>query len=131
MPPEYVRDEHRVHLIIYHLVWTPKRRKAVLTGAIASDCRQLIEQKCADQGWEVIELAIQPDHVHLFVRVWPTVAAADVVKECKRLTSHELRAKYPILKRLPSLWTRSYFAASAGQVSSDTIKRYIEAQKGL
>lgn len=131
MPTEYVRDEHRVHLIIYHLVWTPKRRKAVLTGAIASDCRQLIEQKCADQGWEVIELAIQPDHVHLFVRVWPTVAAADVVKECKRLTSHELRAKYPILKRLPSLWTRSYFAASAGQVSSDTIKRYIEAQKGL
>lgn len=41
---EYQRDEHRVHLILYHLVWTPKRRKAVLKDAIAIDCRRLIEQ---------------------------------------------------------------------------------------
>lgn len=34
---EYQRDEHRVHLIIYHLVWTPKRRKAVLTGTVAAE----------------------------------------------------------------------------------------------
>lgn len=128
---DYQRDEHRVHLIVYHLIWTPKRRKAVLTGAIATDCKALIETKCAEKGWEIIELAIQPDHIHLFVRVWPSDSAADVVKECKGVTSHELREKYPILKRLPSMWTRSYFAATAGNVSSETVKRYIEAQKGL
>lgn len=128
---EYQRDEHRVHVIIYHLVWTPKRRKPVLTGAIASDCKALIEAKCTEKGWEVIELAVQPDHILLFVRVWPSDSAADVVKECKGVTSHELRLKYPILKRLPSLWTRSYFAATAGNVSSETVRRYIEAQKGL
>jgi len=128
---EYQRDEHRVHLIIYHLVWTPKRRKSVLTGAIASDCRRLIEDTCVEKGWEIIELAIQPDHIHLFVRVWPSVAAAEVVKECKSITSYELRKKYPSLLKLPSLWTRSYFAATAGNLSSETVKRYIEAQKGL
>lgn len=128
---EYQRDEHRVHLIIYHLVWTPKRRKAVLTGAIAADCRTLIEAKCAEKGWEIIELAIQPDHIHLFVRVWPSDSAANVVKEVKGVTSHELRKKHPSLLKLPSLWTRSYFAATAGNVSSETVKRYIEAQKGL
>ena len=131
MALEYQRDEHRVHLIVYHLVWTPKRRKAVLTGTIATDCRKLIEQKCAEQGWKIIELAIQPDHIHLFVQVWPTISAAEVVKECKGLTSHELRKKYPILKRLPSMWTRSYFAATAGNVSSEAIRQYIAAQKGL
>jgi putative transposase len=128
---EYQRDEHRVHRIIYHLVWTPKRRKAVLVNAIAADCRKLIEAKCTERGWEIIELAIQPDHVHLLVRVWPSVSAADVVKECKGVTSHELRENYPALRRLPSLWTRSYFAATAGNVSNETVKRYIEAQKGL
>jgi putative transposase len=46
------------------------------------------------------------------------------------VTSRELRAKYPQLLKLPSLWTRSYFAATAGNVSQETIKRYIEAQKG-
>lgn len=128
---DYIRDEHRVHLIIYHLVWTPKRRKAVLRGAIARDCRSLIEQKCAEQGWEIIELAIQPDHIHLFVRVNPSVAAAEVVKECKGVTSFRLRRQYAVLRRLDSLWTRSYFASTAGNVSSETVKRYIEAQKGL
>ena len=128
---EYQLDEHRVHLIIYHLVWTPKRRKPVLVNTIAADCRKLIEAKCTEKGWEIIELAIQPDHVHLFVRVWPSVSAADVVKECKGVTSHDLREKYPALRRLPSLWTRSYFAATAGNVSNETVKRYIEAQKGL
>ena len=128
---EYQRDEHRVHLIVYHLVWTPKRRKAVLTGPVAAECQRLIEQKCAEQGWHIIELAIQPDHVHLFVRVWPSDAASEVVRQIKGFTSHELRGKYPQLRKLPSLWTRSYFASSTGNVSSETVKRYIAAQKGL
>jgi putative transposase len=128
---DYQRDEHRVHLIVYHLVWTPKRRKPVLTGVVATDCRQLIEAKCAEQGWHILELAVNPDHIHLFVRVWPSVSAAEVIKECKGITSHELRQKYPPLKKLPSLWTRSYFAATAGNVSSEVIQRYIAAQKGL
>ena len=76
-------------------------------------------------------MAVQPDPIHLFVQAWPTVSAAEIVKECKGLTSHELRKKYPALKRLPSLWTRSYFAATAGNVSAEAIKRYIAAQKGL
>ena len=127
----YQRDEHRVHLIIYHLVWCPKRRKAVLGGDIAKDCRALIEQKCAERGWQIVEMAIQPDHIHLFVRVWPSDSAATVVKECKGLTAHHLRKKYTILRRMPSLWTRSYFASTAGNVSQATIQRYIAAQKGL
>lgn len=127
----YQRDEHRVHLIVYHLVWTPKRRKAVLVDNIATECHSLIETKCAEQGWSIIELAVQPDHIHLFVRVWPTTRAAEVVKECKGVTSRILRQKYPQLRQLPSLWTRSYFAATAGNVSSKVIEAYIAAQKGL
>lgn len=119
-------------MIVYHLIWCPKRRKAVLVGDVAKDLRFFLEEKCTEKGWEILELAIQPDHVHLFVRVWPADSAADVVKECKGATSFRLREKHPhVLKRLPSLWTRSYFASTAGNVSQETIKRYIEAQKGL
>ena|SRR5579859_6136675 len=116
---EYQRDEHRVHLIVYHLVWTPKRRKAVLTGSIAQDCRQLIEDECTRQGWHMLELAVQSDYIHLFVQVWPTVSAAEVVKVCKDLTSHELREKYPQLLKLPlsvdaQLLRRQYRECLAG-----------------
>lgn len=128
---EYQRDEHRVHLSVYPLVWTPKRRKPVLTGQIASECKELIEKKCEEKGWKILELAIQPEPIHLIVRAWPITSAAEIVKECKGLTSHELRKDHPILKRLPSLWTRSFFAATAGNVSSETIQGYMAAQKGL
>ena len=48
---EYQRDEHRVHLIVYNLIWTPKRRKPILKGNIAQDCRRLVESKCSEKGW--------------------------------------------------------------------------------
>jgi putative transposase len=127
---EYQRDEHRVHLIVYHLIWTPKRRKAILVNDVARDCETLIRQQCEAQGWQVINVTVQPDHVHLFVRAFPTTPASEIVKECKGVTSHELRQKYPHLLKLPSLWTRSYFASTAGNVSQETIRRYIDAQKG-
>jgi putative transposase len=128
---DYQRDEHRVHLIVYHLIWCPKRRKPVLVGEVGKECRKLIEGKCQEQGWTILELAMQPDHVHLFVRAWPVTSAAEIVKACKGLTSFRLRKAFPHLLKLPSLWTRSYFASTAGNVSADTIKRYLEAQRGI
>lgn len=88
---EYRRDEHRVHLIIYHLIWCPRRRKPVLVGSVAARCREVLEGKCAEQGWEILALAIQPDHIHLFVRVWPSDSAAAVVKAGKGIASFHLR----------------------------------------
>jgi len=55
-----------------------------------------------------------------------------VVKELKGATSFSLRQEFkPLLSKLPSLWTRSYFAATVGSVSEDGIKAYIQAQKGV
>ena len=127
---EYRRDEHRIHLIVYHLIWCPRRRKKVLIGDVAKDLKGLIQDKCLEYGWEILNLAINPDHVHLFIRAFPTTAAATIVGQCKGASSKILRDKYPDLRKIPSLWTGSYFASTAGNVSQETIQRYIEAQKG-
>ena len=124
----YQRDEHRVHYIAYHLVWSPKRRKPILVGAIAEDCAKHIQDKCIERGWKIISLSIQPYHVHLFVQAFPAIPAEMIVKECKGISSYHLRNKYPETRKLPCLWTKSYFASTAGMVSSETIKKYIEAQ---
>jgi putative transposase len=129
---EYQRDEHRVHLIVYHLIWCPKRRKPILTGNLKDRCKELIEEKCKEKGWTILALAIQPDHIHLFARVWPSDSAAEVLKELKGYTSFFLRKEFePVLKKLPSLWTRSSFSSTAGAVSAQTIQEYIDAQKGI
>ena len=129
---EYQRDEHRVHLIVYHLIWCPKRRKPLLGGKLKDRCQELIETKCKEKGWIILTLALQPDHIHLFVRVWPSDSAAEVVKELKGYTSFFLRKEFQsVLSKLPSLWTRSYFSSTAGAVSAQTIQEYIDAQKGI
>jgi len=127
----YQHDEHRVHLVMYHLIFCPKRRKKVLVGDVGRDLDTLIREKCAEQKWVVHELAIMPDHVHLFVQVNPDDSASETTRQIKGYTSHTLRRRYPELLKLPSLWTRSFFAASAGNVSKETIQRYIAAQKGM
>ena len=124
----YKKDEHRVHYIAYHLVWSPKRRKPILVGDIAKVCKKCLEEKCAEKGLDIISVSIQPYHVHLFVIVFPGIAAETVVKVCKGYSSFTLRSQFPETKKLPCLWTRSYFASTAGVVSSETIRKYIEAQ---
>jgi putative transposase len=46
-------------------------------------------------------------------------------------TPVDSRKRHPDLRKLPSWWTRSYFASTAGTVSAQTIARYVAAQKGL
>lgn len=129
---EYERDEHRVHLIVYHLIWCPRRRKPVLVGKVKERLQQLVEEKCQEKGWVILTLAIQPDHVHLFIRVWPSDSASDVVKQIKGLSSRRLGQEFgSVFGKLPSVWTRSYFSSTSGAVSAEKIQEYIDAQKGL
>ncbi|ELS00194.1 transposase, partial [Gloeocapsa sp. PCC 73106] len=44
--------------------------------------------------------------------------------------SRVLRAEFPVLLKIPSLWSPSYFVGSVGAVSTETVKRYIESQTG-
>jgi len=54
-----------------------------------------------------------------------------IVQQFKGYTSRMLRKEFPFLKgRLPSLWTRSYYCESIGHISEETIRKYIEDQKG-
>lgn len=119
---------HAVYHICYHFVWIPKRRKPVLIGRVASRLREICHEVANEKGWHIVELAIQPDHVHLVVETTPREAPYQIVRAFKGRSSRILRQKFPHLLKLPSLWTYSYFVRSAGHVSAETIQRYIEAQ---
>jgi putative transposase len=129
---EYERTAHSVHLLVLHLVWCPKYRRPVLVGDVANRLRELIPQIAAEHGWTILELAVQPDHIHLFVRCLPTDSPHLIARQIKGQSSRLLRQEFASLRRrLPTLWTRAYFVASAGNVSAATIARYVAAQKGV
>jgi Transposase and inactivated derivatives len=125
------RTRHATYDINYHFVWTPKFRRKVLTGAVARRLRELIVEKTNELGGEVLDLSVQPDHVHLFCSFPPTIAPHQVMYRIKGYTAFKLRSEFPSLKsRLPCMWTRFYYVGTAGSVSSETIERYLEVQKG-
>jgi putative transposase len=125
---DYTHEQHTVHLIVYHIIWCPKRRRKVLQGKIAARLEQIVHVVANDNQWEVIQLAIQPDHVHLCIRSNPYTLPTDIARLIKGRSSHVLREEFAHLMRMPSLWTRSTFYSTAGTVSADSIEQYIERQ---
>jgi len=126
----YQHSRNKTCLIQYHLVWCPKRRKPVLVGKIKERLEQIIYEVADELGIKILRLAINPDHLHLFVSAYPTIPVHKIVKRIKGKSSHILRQEFPELLKLPSLWTHSYFVATIGNVSKETIEQYMEAQKG-
>lgn len=128
--PRYTHHAGGVFSLKYHLVWCPKYRRPVLVDRIADDLRALLYQKASQLQVTIEALEIMPDQVHLFVSADPTEAPQRLANQFKGFTSRSLRKKYSTLRsRLPSLWSRSYYVGSLGQVSDKTVRQYIEAQK--
>lgn len=117
--------------IKYHLVWCPKYRRNVLTNGIAIRLRELLEAKAQQLGIQLEAIEIMPDHVHAFITGEPTEAIQHIVNQLKGYSSHALRSEFPELRsKLPCLWSRSYYVGTVGYVSEETVRRYIEEQKG-
>ncbi len=116
----------------FHLVWCPKYRRSVLVPPFDARLKEIINEVAAEAGMRIHALEVMPDHVHLFVEADPTLAVAEIVSRFKSRSSRLMRQEFPALRsRLPTLWTRSYYAGSVGHVSARTIEAYIAAQKGV
>lgn len=127
---QYKSDDHLVYSCQYHVIFCPKYRRRVLEDKIAKRLKQLILAKQKEYGYEVLDMEVLSDHVHLLIDVNPKRGVFTIVNMIKGYTSHELRVEFPELKsRLPTLWTRSKFISSVGAVTLEVVKKYIEAQK--
>jgi putative transposase len=120
-----------VYVCRYHVVFCPKYRRKVLTSPIDERLKVILAEQIERWGQELIEMEVMPDHVHLLVGCDPQFGIHRLVKLLQGHSSHALRTEFPVLKRrLPSLWTNAYFCATVGGVTLDTLKRYVENQKG-
>jgi putative transposase len=127
---EYRRTENSVSSINYHFVFVPKRRRPVLVQDVAKRLQEIIFGVVTEHGWKLIALEIMPDHVHFFINAPTHESPADIARWVKGRAAKLLRDEFPHLKKLPSLWTPTYFVATTGQVSTEVVRQYIENQKG-
>jgi putative transposase len=128
---KYWTGSHTKHRLMYHVVWIPKYRKRVLKGAIADRIKELLEQCAEVNRWEIHELNVQIDHVHVLLQLKPDVSISQAVQLFKGGSSKVIREEFPELEEFlwgDSFWADGYFAVTIGRVNEEAIREYIQNQ---
>ena len=130
MENKYRHTNTTVSLINYHFVFCPRyRRKIFLIPNVEDRFKHLVKYICKEMEIEIIAIECDKDHTHMFLNCLPTLSPADIMQKIKGATSRVLRDEFSVLNKMPSLWTRSYFVSTTGNVCSEAIKKYVENQK--
>ena len=122
---------HCVYSLKYHIVWITKYRYAKFFRQVEQDARKRLFEIAQDYDWEIEELGVEPDHVHVYISTEPTDKPCDIVKRLKEESSKILGKQYPYLKnKKGTVWGRGYFMTTVNdRTTSEQIKRYIRNQK--
>ena len=125
---------HAKYQIAYHFVWIPKYRKQLLKGEIRDFLEELFKEIAREYAFEILAMEIMPDHIHLFVSAPPRYSPSTMAKIFKGVSAKKLFQEFPQLRKeygKNHIWAPSYYVATAGQVSAETIRRYIEECQNL
>jgi putative transposase len=121
--------KHVTYKLAYHFVWCPKYRKQILVGKLATFIEQEIRRIGFANTWTVGALNVQADHVHLFLGAPPSIAPSQIAHMLKGTTAHKVFQHFPEVKKQlwgGAFWSRSYYVGSVGDMSVDTVLKYIE-----
>jgi len=132
MKRQFRKLSHSVYECKYHGVFCPKYRHRVLTDEVAEHVRQRIYQLCRQKDQvEVLNLSIQPDHVHLVVSVPPKYAISDLMGSLKGKLALSLFRRYERFGRRNwgrHVWSRGYCVSPIG-LDEARVRRYVQWQE--
>ncbi|SEK71104.1 IS200/IS605 family transposase [Haloferax larsenii] len=137
---------HATYNLNYHIVWIPKSRRtdgsadiaeqgsaqyrqSVLVGDVATRVRDILHEIADDKGLEIIDLTVQPDHIHLFVSSPPKHAPSLLANWFKGISSRKYNHRHADHADEKIKWARGYYAGTAGHVSSETVEKYIQSRQ--
>lgn len=129
---DYRRGRHSVTRLVVHLVFTTKYRRKVFDGYMIEQLREAFASACDKLDCRILEFEGEEDHVHLLVEYPPKLSISVLVNNLKSTSSRRVRflnTHIPRLSKSAALWSRSYFACSAGGATIETLKAYVQEQK--
>ena len=133
MKENLVKSRTCVYNLNYHVVWSVKYRRKIITSEIESYLKQLVEDIALNKGFTVQMFeAGNGDHIHCFVSAPPKISVSYIVKMLKGITGRKLFEQFPEIKTQlwkGELWNHSYYVESVGSVSEDAIRQYIAKQE--
>jgi len=121
-----------VYNVNYHIVWSVKYRREVLTEKIADRLKVILYDIAKEKGFEIKSIEVMSDHVHVFVSAHPKFSASYIYKMFKGISGRRIFIEFPRIKKnlwKGQLWNPSTYIETIGHISEETIKKYIEDQR--
>ena len=130
---EYISKNHSKFLIKYHIILVCKYRKQLLVGAVEYDMKKIMRHISEMSDFDIEVMETDKDHLHMMVRNEPKLSPLQIVRRLKQMSISAVWKKYGDFLRHNfykehTFWTDGYFVSSIGNVSQETIKKYIENQ---
>ena len=135
----YTQDgyHHRGHnktKLLVHLVLVTKYWKPIFVGSFGIDVKQMLFESAKRHHWYIQTMETDQDHIHILLQYPPGDSIQHIVSILKqestyhiwRTHHHKMLARHDWTER--TLWSDGYFAASVGDASAETIRRYIASQ---
>ncbi|MCP9495204.1 MAG: IS200/IS605 family transposase [Pyrinomonadaceae bacterium MAG19_C2-C3] len=126
---------HAAYDTAYHLVWSPKYRKKILTGAIAQRVEEMFREIAESYDITIDEMEVSIDHVHIFCSFPPRYSIAQIVTRFKSLSARAVFREFPQVKKQlwhGEFWEGGYFARTVGdKVTAEVIRQYIRRHREL
>ena len=127
------RERTCVFNINYHIVWSTKYRRKVLSDDIEKRLKEILADVGKEKGFDIAEIeVVQNDHVHVFVSAISKMSISYIAKMMKGISGRLLLKEFPeISKQLwnGELWNPSYYVETIGSVSIEAIRKYIQNQE--
>jgi len=93
---------------------------------------EIVRSTCEKWGVEVVKFNGEADHIHLLFGYYPQMQLSKFINNLKTVTSRLIRKDFAeqLSKTYwkPVFWTKSYFLASCGGVTVETLKQYVQDQ---
>ena len=128
---DYLRKRHSVTKLVVHLIFTTKYRRKLFDGYMIEQLREAFDSACEKLECDLLEMDGEADHVHLLIAYPPKLAISVMVNNRKSVSSRRIRilnAHIPRQSKSAALWSRSYFACSAGGATIETLREYVQSQ---
>lgn len=130
---EYISKDLSKFIIKYHIILVCKYRKQLLVGAVEYDMKKIMRHISEMSDFDIEVMETDKNHLHMMVRSEPKLSPLQIVRRLKQMSTSAVWKKYRDFLRHNfykehTFWTDGYFVSSIGNVSQETIKKYIENQ---
>ncbi|HEY4469192.1 MAG TPA: IS200/IS605 family transposase [Klebsiella sp.] len=128
----YLSRRYSVSKLVVHLIFTTKYRRKIFDSMMIQQIREAFQSAAEKLEIEILEMDGEADHVHVLIAYPPKLSISVLVNNLKSISSRRVRILNTNLRKASNsgvLWSRSYFACSAGGATIETLKAYVASQK--